>query len=92
MSKYTDDLHSLSHSKRSCKYHVVFAPKYRRKAFYDARRMEIGSILRSLCGQYNRSRSMRRSCAYVNRNTTKVFSIWIYGYLKGKSSQMIFER
>ena len=42
MSKYTNDLHSLSHTKWACKYHVVFAPKYRRKAFYDARRIEVG--------------------------------------------------
>ncbi len=42
MSKYTNDLHSLSHTKWNCKYHVVFAPKYRRKAFYDARRIEVG--------------------------------------------------
>ena len=42
MSKYINDLHSLSHTKWNCKYHVVFAPKYRRKAFYDARRIEVG--------------------------------------------------
>ena len=42
MSKYTNDLHSLSHTKWNCKYHVVFATKYRRKAFYDARRIEVG--------------------------------------------------
>jgi len=46
---HTDDLHSLSHTKWNCKYHVVFAPKYRRKAFYDYRRIEIGKILRDLC-------------------------------------------
>ena len=40
-----DDTHSLSHTKWNCKYHVVFAPKYRRKVFYDARRLEIGKIL-----------------------------------------------
>ena len=39
---YNDDLHSLSHTKWNCKYHVAFALKYRRKAFYDARRIEIG--------------------------------------------------
>ena len=49
MSYYTDDLHSLSHTKLNCKYHIVFAPKYRRKEFYDARRLEIGKILRQLC-------------------------------------------
>ena len=43
------DINSLAHTKWNCKYHVVFAPKYRRKAFYDARRLEIGKILRDLC-------------------------------------------
>ena len=49
MSYYTDDLHSLSRTKWICKYHIVFAPKYRRKEFYDARRLEIRKILRQLC-------------------------------------------
>ena len=50
MSRSTlDDTHSLSHTKWNCKYHVVFAPKYRRKAFYGERRAEIGAILRKLC-------------------------------------------
>lgn len=44
-----NDAHSLSHTKWNCKYHVVFAPKYRRKAFYGNRRLEIGAILRQLC-------------------------------------------
>ena len=44
--QYSDDLHSLSHTKWSCKYHIVFAPKYRRRAFYEARRVEVGAILR----------------------------------------------
>ena len=44
----TDDLHSLSHTKWNCKYHIVFAPKYRRKEFYDAWRLEIGKIRRDL--------------------------------------------
>lgn len=43
------DMHSLSHTKWNCKYHVVFAPKYRRKVFYGDKRLEIGSILRQLC-------------------------------------------
>lgn len=46
---FDNDLHSLSHTKWNCKYHVVFAPKYRRKAFYEARRIEVGQILRQLC-------------------------------------------
>ena len=47
--QYSDDLHSLSHTKWSCKYHIVFAPKYRRRAFYEAKRVEVGAILRQLC-------------------------------------------
>ena len=41
--------YKLSHTTWNCKYHVVFAPKYRRKAFYGSRRLEIGKILRELC-------------------------------------------
>ena len=40
----SNDLHSLSHTKWNCKYHVVFAPKYRRAVFYDSKRIEIGKI------------------------------------------------
>lgn len=43
------DVHSLSHTKWECKYHIVFAPKYRRKVFYGQKRYEIGQILRELC-------------------------------------------
>ena len=44
-----DDIRSLAHTKWNCKYHVVFAPKYRRKVFYEEKRLEIGAILRELC-------------------------------------------
>ena len=44
-----NDVHSLSHTKWNCKYHIVFAPKYRRKVFYESRRLEVGAILRELC-------------------------------------------
>ena len=44
-----NDINSLSHSKWNCKYHVVFAPKYRRKVFYGEKRIAIGKILRQLC-------------------------------------------
>ena len=43
------DINSLSHTKWNCKYHIVFAPKYRRKVFYEEKRLEIGKILRELC-------------------------------------------
>lgn len=44
-----DDIRSLAHTKWNCKYHVVFALKYRRKVFYEEKRLEIGAILRELC-------------------------------------------
>jgi len=51
------DINSLSHTKWNCKYHIVFAHKYRRKEFYGVNRLEIGKILRELC-KYNNCRSM----------------------------------
>ena len=44
-----NDINSLSHTKWNCKYHIVFAPKYRRKVFYYEKRAAIGKILRQLC-------------------------------------------
>ena len=44
-----DDVRSLSHSKWRCKYHIVFAPKYRRQIIYRQLRADIGKILRELC-------------------------------------------
>lgn len=70
-----NDVKSLSHTSWNCKYHIVFAPKYRRKVFFEGKRLEIiGKILRELCNwnNNNRSRSMSRPCTYANRNTTKV--------------------
>ena len=43
------NVNKISHTSWNCKYHVVFAPKYRRKAFYGSQRLEIGAILRKLC-------------------------------------------
>ena len=45
-----NDSKSLAHTRWNCKYHIVFAPKYRRKEFYGEKRSEIGKILRELCG------------------------------------------
>ena len=44
-----NDINSLSHTKWNCKYHIVFAPKYRRKVFYGEKRAAVGKILRQLC-------------------------------------------
>ena len=69
------DIHSLSHTRWNCKYHVVFAPKYRRKVFYGEKRLEIGAILRELCNWkgvniIQAEVCVYRSCTYVDRNTT----------------------
>jgi putative transposase len=45
----TNDINSLNHTSWNCKYHIVFAPKYRRKVAYGKLRIEIGKILRELC-------------------------------------------
>jgi putative transposase len=77
------DVHSLSHTRWNCKYHIVFAPKYRRKVFYGEKKLEIGAILRELCkverSQYNRSRSMPRPYTYASRDTTENECIKFYG-------------
>ena len=44
-----NDVSSLAHTRWNCKYHIVFAPKYRRKVFFGEKRVEIGKILRRLC-------------------------------------------
>ena len=49
MSDQNNATNSLAHTKWNCKYHVVFAPKYRRKVFYEEKRAEIREILRTLC-------------------------------------------
>ena len=46
-----DDINNLAHSKWNCKYHIVFAPKYRRMVIYNRLKVDIGKILRKLCEQ-----------------------------------------
>ena len=63
------DINSLSHTKWNCKYHIVFAPKYRRKVFYEEKRLEIGRILRELCQWKDvniiTAEALSRSCSHV---------------------------
>ena len=49
MNDSSNTTNSLAHTKWNCKYHIVFAPKYRRKVFYEEHRMEVREILRRLC-------------------------------------------
>ncbi len=50
LKKQDNIVNSLAHTKWNCKYHIVFAPKYRRKIFYEEKRLAIRDILRTICG------------------------------------------
>ena len=91
-----DDINSLSHSKWRCKYHIVFAPKYRRKAIYGDIRKDIGVILRKLCEQKGVEIIEAELCPdHVHMLVSIPPSLSVaqfVGYLKGKSALMIFDR
>ena len=87
---------SLSHSKWDCKYHIVFAPKYRRREIYGKIKADIGRILRKLCEVKNVEIIEGNACPdhihlYVSIPPNVNIAAFI-GYLKGKSSLMIFDR
>lgn len=88
--------HSLQHTKWNCKYHVVFAPKYRRKAFYGEKRQEVGKILRKLCEWQKVNILEAEVCLdhvhMLIEIPPKMSVSWFMGYLKGKSSLMIYEQ
>ena len=90
------DKNSLAHTKWRCKYHVVFAPKYRRKEIYGERRKEIGKILRELCNWKGVEILEANACAdHIHMLLSippKISVSGFMGFLKGKSSLMIFER
>lgn len=91
-----NDIHSLSHSKWNCKYHIVFAPKYRRKVFYGTKRLEIGQILRQLCNWYGVTLLEAEACPDHIHMLVEIppkHSVSSFmGYLKGKSSIMIYNK
>ena len=88
--------YSLSHTMLSCKCHIVFAPKYRRKAFYGIRRLEIGLILRELCKWKQINILEAQVCVdhiHMLLEIPPKYSVsQIMGYLKGKSSLQIYEK
>lgn len=88
--------HSLAHTKWDCKYHVVFAPKYRRKVFYGQKRYEIGQILRELCKWKGVTVLSAEACPdhiHMMLEIPPKYSIsGFMGFLKGKSSLMIYEK
>ena len=90
------DKNSLSHTSWNCKYHIVFAQKYRRKVIYGKRRVEIGKILRLLCERKGIQIIEAECCPDHIHMLVEIppkYSVsQIVGYLKGKSSLMIFDK
>ena len=91
-----NDNNSLSHTSWNCKYHIVFAPKYRRAAIYGKIRTDIGKILRLLCERKEIEIIEAEMCkdhVHMLVQIPPKYSVsQIVGYLKGKSSLMIFDR
>ena len=90
------DNNSLAHSKWNCKYHIVFAPKYRRLVIYGKIKKEIGEILRMLCKRKGIEILEAEACPdhiHMLVSIPPKYSVAeIMGYLKGKSSLIIFDR
>lgn len=87
---------SLAHTKWECKYHLVFAPKYRRQIIYRELRADIGKILRELCERKGVEIIEAECCPdhihMLVRIPPKYSVSEVMGFLKGKSSLMIFDR
>lgn len=94
--KKSNDINSLAHTSWECKYHVVFAPKYRRQAIYGEIKMEIGAMLRELCRRKEVEIIEAEACKdHIHMLISvppKLSIASLIGYLKGKTTLMIFER
>ena len=86
MTEQNNTTNSLAHTKWNCKYHIVFAPKYRRKVFYAEKREDIREIIRTLCQWKGVDIHLLLSIP------PKLSVSGFMGYLKGKSSLMIFQK
>ena len=90
------DTNSLAHTKWECKYHIVFAPKYRRQMIYGKIKADIGQMLRKLCEYKGIEIIEAEACKdhiHMLVSIPPKYSVaQIMGYLKGKSSLMIFEK
>lgn len=90
-----NDGNSLAHTQWKCKYHIVFAPKYRRKVFFGEKKREIGKILRKLCEWKGVNIVEAEICPdhvhMLVEIPPKISVSGFMGYLKGKSSLMIYE-
>ena len=86
----------LSHSSYRCQYHIVFAPKYRRKEIYGKLRADIGEIIRKLCNEKKVELLEAEACPdhiHILVSIPPYLSVAQFmGYLKSKSALMIFDR
>ena len=96
MKKTNNEIKHTAHSSYRCQYHIVFAPKYRRKEIYGQLRRDIGEILRKLCEQKGVEIIEAETCIdHIHMLVTipPYLSVAQFmGFLKGKSSLMIFDR
>ena len=96
MPEQNNVTNSLAHTKWNCKYHVVFAPKYRRKVFYNEKRVAIRDIIRTLCQWKGVEIIEGEVCPdhihLLLSIPPKMSVSGFMGYLKGKSSLMIFQK
>ena len=87
---------SLTHTKRMCKYHIVFTPKYRRKIIYNQYRESLREIIKLLCKykglEILEGHLMPDHVHLVLSIPPKLSVSAFMGYLKGKSALMMFER
>ncbi len=90
------DINSLAHTKWNCKYHVVFTPKYRRLVFYGKYKEAIGKILRQLCEWKGVNILEAEACPdhiHMLLEIPPKYAVSSFmGYLKGKSSTMLYEQ
>ena len=90
------DTNSLAHTKWNCKYHIVFAPKYRRQVIYGKIKKDIGDILRKLCEWKGVEIIEAEACPdHIHMLASippKISVSSFMGYLKGESSLMIFDK
>ncbi len=90
------DDNSLAHTQWNCKYHIVFAPKFRRQIIYGRLKVSIGRILRELCERKHVEIIEANACPdhihMLVKIPPKMSVADFMGYLKGKSSLMIFDQ
>ena len=96
MKKEAIDRNSLAHKKWNCNYHIVFSPKYRRKVFFEEKRLEIREMLRQLCQWKGVEIIEGEVCLdhiHILVSIPPKMSVSSFmGYLKGKSAMMIFQK